>query len=131
MQLKEISMFVLAFSVAVTIVNSLGFLPVMPGLETGTINEEYIKNTTGVMQITDNTTMSKEDVDSATFGASQMLGLLSSFWAMTKLVFLPYPYLVAWGVPVVVSLGIQTIISAAALWGVIQFVSNRALRGME
>jgi len=44
---------------------------------------------------------------------------------------LPGPYLASIGIPVAFAYGIQTMVSLAEVWGLMQLVTNRSTGGMD
>ncbi|MCK9575326.1 MAG: hypothetical protein M0R51_05165 [Clostridia bacterium] len=123
---KEIAFFLLAFVVAGGIINGAGIF------DTVTIPEVEMPGADladGIVEA--GSSGSESDVASAFDGWT----MISSMYSTVKIVFsvlvLPGPYLASTGAPIAFAYGIQTMISLAEVWGLMQLVTNRSTGGMD
>ena len=136
MQAKEIMMFVLAFSLALTSVNQIGLFDIngqdrLSEIDTGADVDAVLNNSLDGVQEIDSELMSDDDAADSISGTSMLWQSLSTIKTMLTLTAFPGPYLKDLGVPGYIWLPVQVIINATVIWGLIQFVSGRFTKGID
>jgi len=124
MQAKEISMYILAFSLGIGIVNTLGIFSPINTIDVSDVNNSLMD---GVSEISDSVNMSSSNdlIDSVT-GVSMFLSVLDVFWTMLTLATVPGIWLYGIGVPWYLCLPVQVMVNATMIWGAMMFVSGRS-----
>ena len=121
-------MFVLAVSLAITTVNSIGLFSHVTEIEVGEVNQTL---TEGITEIDSNITSESDAADNVA-GTSMLLSVYETMKTMLTLIFLPYKFLVKdLGVPVYLAAPIQIIFNSTFVWATIQFISGRSTRTMD
>ncbi len=127
MQAKQLAFFVIAFSIALGVINASGVFSYDINSYEVNVNDDL---TSGITDI-DNSVSSAGDLSDLTDGWE----MLSKVWSTIKTIFsvlvLPYYWLRDMGVNEGISAGIQTMVTLAESWGFIQFLANRSTKGME
>lgn len=136
MQAKEIMMFTLAFSLAITAVNSIGLFDVdgadsIIPLETGSEVDRVISNSIDGVHEIDSGLMSDDDAADSITGTSMLWQALSTIKTMLTLTLLPGVYLKGIGVPAYFYVPIQVIINATTVWGLFQIITGRYTRSAD
>ena len=123
---KEIAFFLLAFVVAGGIINGAGIF------DTVTIPEATMPGADladGIVEA--GSSGSESDVSSAFDGWAMIASMYSTVKTVFSVLVLPGPYLASIGIPTAFAYGIQTMVSLAEVWGLMQLVTNRSTGGMD
>ena len=131
MQAKEIGMFVLAISLAVAVINTMGIFPQLSGGEaataTGTID---VYAGTGIADL-DSIEADDQSSVEGLFNTGLIGAAINTLGTMVYLVAYPYGLLTGWGVPAILALPVQVMINAATVWSIMQFISNRSGKSID
>ena len=131
MQAKEIGMFVLAISLAVGVINTMGIFPPLSGGEaataTGTID---VYAGTGIADL-DSIEADDQSSVEGLFNTGLIGAAINTLTTMVHLVAYPYGLLTGWGVPALLALPVQVMFNAATVWSIMQFISNRSGKSID
>ena len=121
---KEVAFFLVAFIIAGGIINGAGiFKPVpVPEMSGATLSE-------GIVEV--DSSASESDIEAAFDGWSMVANMYKTAKEVFSVLILPGPYLASIGIPVAFAYGIQTMVSLAEAWGLMQLVTNRSTGGMD
>ena len=127
MQAKQLAFFVVAFSVALGVINASGIFSYNINSYDVDIDESL---TNGITEI-DNSVESSGDLSDAIDGLNMISKVYDTLKTILTVLVAPYYWLVEMGVNEGVATGIQTMVTLAESWGIIQFLANRSTKGME
>lgn len=136
MQAKEIMMFILAFSLAITTVNQIGLFDVdgqdsIDSIEVGDDINDVLNNSVDGIHEVDSKLMSDDDAADSIVGTSMLWQALSTIKTMLTLTLVPYQYLKGIGVPAYFYVPIQVIINATTVWGLFQIITGRYTKSAD
>lgn len=129
MRAIQIAYFVFAWVLAVGILNSSGiFEEQLPNRDVDIPNSANLS--TGVTDIS-NGVLEEGDAASAFDGWKVVGTMTSTLFEVLSVLVLPGRILIDFGFPVAFALAVQAMVSLTELIGILQFLSNRSLSGME
>jgi hypothetical protein len=124
---KELAFFLLAFVVSAGIINGAGIFDVVTVPDVDMPSADLAD---GIVEMDGSV-----ESDSGMSSYFDSWGMIASMYNTVKTVFsilvIPGPYLFSVGVPYAFAAGIQTMVTLAEIWGLLQIVTNRSTGGMD
>lgn len=127
MQAKQLAFFVIAFSIAISVINLSGIFDYNLNGYDVNVDDDLTK---GITEI-NNSVSSPGDLSDLVDGWEMLKSVYNMVGTILEVLILPYFWLSGMGVNDGVAKGIQTMVTLAEAWGFIQFLANRSTKGME
>ncbi len=127
MQAKQLAFFVIAFSIAISVINLSGIFDYNLNGYDVNVDDDLTK---GITEI-NNSVSSAGDLSDLVDGWEMLKSVYNMVGTILEVLILPYFWLSGMGVNDGVAKGIQTMVTLAEAWGFIQFLANRSTKGME
>lgn len=130
MHAKEVALFLLAFSLAGGIINSLGIFSPVENMD---VNASGITGdmADGILEVEEGSTQSSTDVSSTVDGWGLILQSMKVVKQMLSVLLLPGPFLKALGINALFADAVQIILNAVLAWAFIQFALNKSTKTMD
>lgn len=129
MNAQKIAFFIIAFSLAGTIINGSGIFSYEVNVYD--VNTENMNKTfaDGITEI--DSTSAEGDLQNAFDGWTMIKMTVGLFITILEVIFIPGLYLYNIGVDLNFALAVQAMCTISLIWGAIQFISGRSTKGED
>jgi len=128
MNAQKMAMFILCFVLMGGIVNGL---EIFESVSVPNVTMPSADLAEGITEVGDGDVTTSSDLSDVFDGWAMLKSMIGAIATMFGVLTVPGYYLYSVGMPLAMAGAIQTIVTCAEIYGLIQFISNRSLKGME